>query len=306
MAVDRQETISALYAKRPRDRFVRASLWLFFLLIVGSWIAGRFSLTEILSARRLGNLERFLNDITPFDLRNTDWGITDLFGWAAERMSESGWEAAGATIAIAVVAIFIASAASLPLSFAAARRLMNAEPFLPNGAAPSRARRFMWRAFVLLARILLILLRAMPEYLLAFLALALFGASAWPAVIALAIHNAGILGRLKGEVIENTNARSLSALRGVGASRRQISLFGVMPLVLPRFLLYDFYRWESCVREATVLGMLGFASLGAVVVDARTREKYDEFVFFILLGCAIVVVGDLISALARSIVRRAS
>ncbi len=54
-----------------------------------------------------------------------------------------------------------------------------------------------------------------------------------------------------------------------------------MPLALPRFLLYFFYRFESCIREATVLGMLGTVSLGYWIQDARGRQSYDEMLLLV-------------------------
>ena len=76
--------------------------------------------------------------------------------------------------------------------------------------------------------------------------------------------------------------------------------------MLPRFLTYFFYRWETCVREATVLGILGMASLGWLIDESKVAFKYDEMLFFIGLGVVIVLLGDLLSAFARGIVRRAS
>ena len=153
---------------------------------------------------------------------------------------------------------------------------------------------------------MLIFLRSIPEYVWAFLLLAMLGPNAWPAVLALALHNAGILGKLGAEVVENLEPAPLAALRGLGATRSQIVLLGILPMVLPRFLLFFFYRWETCVREATVLGMLGIVSLGYWIVDARARNHYDEMVFLVLIGAGIVLVGDLVSALARELVRRAA
>ena len=60
------------------------------------------------------------------------------------------------------------------------------------------------------------------------------------------------------------------------------------------------------LREATVLGMLGVASLGYWIQDSRTRQFYDQMLFFVVLGAAIVLAADLLSMLARWIVRRAS
>ena len=155
-------------------------------------------------------------------------------------------------------------------------------------------------------RLLLIGLRAVPEYLWAFLLVAIVGPIAWPAVLALALHNVGILGRLNAETVDNVESATLRALRGLGAKRSQIALVGLLPAVLPRLLMYFFYRWETCVREATVLGMLGVVSLGYWIDDARTRGQHDTMVFFILLGAAIVIVGDLASAVARRLVRSAT
>ena len=83
-------------------------------------------------------------------------------------------------------------------------------------------------------------------------------------------------------------------------------LAAALPVALPRFLLFFFYRWETCVREATVLGMLGIVSLGFWIQDARARNFYDEMVFLILLGALLVIIGDVISTLVRAYVRRIS
>jgi hypothetical protein len=52
--------------------------------------------------------------------------------------------------------------------------------------------------------------------------------------------------------------------------------------------------------------MLGIASLGYWIEDARTRGHYDSLVFLVGLGVAIVLIGDLVSVIARSAIRRAS
>jgi ABC-type phosphate/phosphonate transport system permease subunit len=59
------------------------------------------------------------------------------------------------------------------------------------------------------------------------------------------------------------------------------------------------------VREATVLGLLGFVSLGWYIQQARAGVRYDEMVLFVLLGAGIILVGDFTSAVARALVRRA-
>lgn len=192
------------------------------------------------------------------------------------------------------------------VSFAATRGFAAAQPYLQHPRVPSRLARMLWRSLVSLTRGVLIFLRAIPEYVWAFLFVAVVGPTLWAAVLALAIHNTGILGKLNAEVMENLEQESLAGLRALGAQRAQIAFAGLLPLMVPRFLPFFFYRWETCVREATVLGMLGIASLGFFIQDARARQHYGVMLALILLGSAIVLVGDLVSAAAREAVRRSS
>ena len=122
----------------------------------------------------------------------------------------------------------------------------------------------------------------------------------------MAIHNGGILGRLYADTTENLRRPALRALRLTGASRGELYLYGALPQTLPRKLSYFFYRFETCVREATVLGFLGIASLGASISEARVgRLAYDEMLLFVACGAGIVLLADLCSHLARGRVRRA-
>jgi len=154
-------------------------------------------------------------------------------------------------------------------------------------------------------RLGLILVRSIPEYVWAFILLWLLGVGPWPGVLALALHNSGILGRLFAEVVENGDPRAPRALRALGASRLEIATTAIWPAALNRFLLFFFYRWETCVREATVLGILGFAGLGHYIAEARGAQFWDHLLLWTLVGSAIVLAGDFISALARRWIRHA-
>ena len=91
------------------------------------------------------------------------------------------------------------------------------------------------------------------------------------------------------------------------ATRAQVVLGTIVPASLPRFLLYFFYRWETCVREAAILGMLGVSSLGYFIFnEARPRDFYDVMIYFTLLGAGLVLCADLISALIRWRLRKSS
>lgn len=303
-ARSRRKEIHRLRRERPKNRFGRSSAWVLLVLVVASWSLGGFSPAYLFEERRQANLQRFLGELRPYPLQGEPWDWGVVFSWAGEVMTEKGWSAAGKTLGISVVAIVLAGLGALALCLPAVRSFASPEPYLPGPKPPGRGLRWLWGGVVGVTRFALIFLRSLPEYVWAFLLIALLGPSPWPAILALAIHNSGILGKLGAEVVENLPPQRLAALRSLGAGRKQIAAVGIFPTILPRFLLFFFYRWETCVREATVLGMLGVVSLGFWIQDARARNHYDEMFFLILLGSALVLLGDLLSFVAREAVRR--
>ena len=294
--------LRVLHRGRPRSSVLRASIGALALLALYAWLAGDVSIGALFTARRLDNLERFLErDAAPYPLRESGFSWTGLADWVLGVVRERGAGALLATLWISVLAIVLASAAAAILAPLGARTLMTDEPFRLDAAHRQPLR---WAALTGTVRTAMIGVRAIPEYVWAFLLLAMVGPSPWPAVLALAVHNAGILGRLGADTIENLDRAPLRALRLLGASRRDIAGAALLPLALPRFLLFFFYRFETCVREATVLGMLGVVSLGYWIQDARARQLYDEMLLLVALGGLLVVAADVASQLARGWIRR--
>lgn len=305
MMVERDDAVARLWRERPRDLFTRVSLLTFGLLIAAAYGLGDYDWAEYVSDQRLANLGRFFREVRPYPLQGEPWSTATALVWAQDLLSAEGGEAVRTTLAMAIVAIVLAGIGGILLSLPAARSFASAEPLLPDGRAPGPLRRGAWRVFVAAVRTALAFLRAVPEYVFAFLLLAIFGPNAWPGILALAIHNTGILGRLGSEAVENAEPGNLAALRALGAGRSQIAVVGLLPAVFPRLLLYFFYRFETCVREATVLGMLGIVSLGFWIEEARARGQVDTLVFLVGLCAVLVMLGDWLSALARYAVRRA-
>ncbi len=292
-----------LWQARPRSRFARLSVFALVALAIYSWASGTFSLGSLFTERAGRNFERFLGELRPHPLAGREWDFGVFWQWLQDSLSGKGAEAVLSTVALSVAAIVLAGLGAALLSLAAARNVATPEPFVPLPRKPGAAACWLWRGVVGITRLMLIFLRAIPEYVWGFLLLALLGPGAWPAVLALALHNTGILGKLFAEAVENVEPATPRAMRALGATRLQIAAVSIFPATLGRFLLYFFYRWETCVREATVLGLLGFISLGWYIQDARARTHYDEMFLFILLGSAIILVGDLLSTLARRRVR---
>ena len=297
------DRIRQLYRERPRSRLRRVTGVVFAAVVVYAWFGGDFSVTELFHERRRANLERFVTeDLVPFPLKEQPFSLSGWWEWGLDHLQTRGLAAAARTLAISVVAIVMAAMIAALLTPFAARNLASATPFRPA----SRPEPWHWRWITRSARVTLVLLRSLPEYIWAFLFLAILGPNAWPVVLALAIHNTGILGKLSAETVENLSPPPLRAFHERGATRAQTAIHGVLPLALNRFLLYFFYRFETCIREATVLGMLGVVSLGYWIEETRSKHYYDEMMLYVILGSVLVLSGDLVSSLARGIIRRSS
>ena len=242
------------------------------------------------------NLRRFMDDITPAPLRSD--GAVTWRGWLGGIVRDA-LPAAWTTLWISVVSIVLAAVAAwltLPL---VSRAAAVAQPWLRAGRAASPAMNILWLTVRQSVKAVHVLTRAVPEVILAFIFLAVYGGAVWPAVLALALHNFGILGRLGAETLDNSSAELPAAMRAAGATRLQILGLAVFPAVLPRFLIYFFYRWETCLRETTALGILGCATLGKAIREVNSKFRYDEMMVLILVGAGIVIAGDLLSAIVR-------
>lgn len=210
-----------------------------------------------------------MGELIPYYLRDDDPNTT-YTTWFDSVIVSRGIPAAFTTMLISVAAVGIAGFASLLFAPIAARNINRSSPFgVASSRAGSEPGSWLVRIFGRAVRLLFILAWAIPEYIYAFLLLAVYGPQTWPLVLALAIHNFGILGRLTSEALEDFPAQRPASLRSAGLSRTQVVFSVLFPGVLPRFFVYFFYRWETCIRDATVLGMLGVASLGFLIRDDR-------------------------------------
>ena len=123
-------------------------------------------------------------------------------------------------------------------------------------------------------RLALLMMRSTPELMIAFVLLLLFGPSGLPAVLALAIHNGGLIGFLLANASEQ-QAQRPDDPRGIGGY-----LYLHTPRLYPAFLAFLFYRWEVILRESAIMGVLGIATLGFFVDSAFEEIRYDKALFF--------------------------
>ena len=189
---------------------------------------------------------------------------------------------AGETLAMSALGTLIASLAAIMLALPAAG---------------------VWGRIVqAAARLVLNLLRSIPELVWAAFMVVLAGLGPFAGTLALAVHTAGVLGRLFAEMLENAPRQPADALRQAGAGAVQAFAYGTVPSVLPQFASYTLYRWEHNIRMAAVLGFVGAGGLGQILYVSLSVFKTAEAASVIAAMIGIVAMVDLLSAgLRRSL-----
>jgi phosphonate transport system permease protein len=185
------------------------------------------------------------------------------------------------TLNIAAVATLIGFAGGMALSLVSTR-----------GLAP-------WPRLIPLFRRIMDILRAFPEIVVALVLIFMLGGGPVPAMIAIALHTAGALGKLYSEVNENADLKPVEGLQSVGARWGQRMAFGVIPQVAPNYLSYGLLRFEINIRASAILGFVGAGGIGYELRNSMTfgQGKFDEAAaIFVLLFLTIVAVDQLSSA----------
>lgn len=179
------------------------------------------------------------------------------------------------TLNIAAVATLIGALMAMGLSLLATRGLAR------------------WPRLIPLFRRTMDALRAIPEIVIALVLIYVLGGGPVPAVIAIALHTGGALGKLFSEVAENADLRPVEGLASVGANWSQRMWLGVIPQVAPNWLSYALLRFEINVRASAILGFVGEGGIGHDLKIAMQwgQGRYDEVVaIFLLLFLAIVAI----------------
>ncbi|KPQ35920.1 MAG: phosphonate transport system permease protein [Phormidesmis priestleyi Ana] len=205
------------------------------------------------------------------------------------------------TMAMSVLAITLAGLGGIVFSFPAAQNF-----FLPGGLLRSAGESRRWsvgHGAMLLARLLLLGARAIPAPIFALVILYGMFPSILPGALALGLHNFGILGRLMAEVNENLPDGPVRALRSLGASAGSLVFYGILPANLARFLAYGLYRWEVCLRETVIVGLVGAGGLGRLLTEQLSGFDYSGLAATLSVFIALTMLVDAISGWMRSAAR---
>lgn len=188
--------------------------------------------------------------------------------------------AMGRTVAIAFLGTLLAFLVGFPLSFLAAR---NVGPRWAGAAV---------RAFLAGTR-------ALPEVIWALVFLVAFGLGDVSGVIALAVHNLGILGKLIGETLEAAPPGPREAVAASGAPYASVVWFGILPWAQPTILSHTCFRFECNIRTATVLGVVGAGGIGKMLELHKAMFQYDAMLMDTLGILALVLLADALGARLR-------
>lgn len=201
------------------------------------------------------------------------------------------------TLAISVVGTTLAIVLAVPLALASAATVTYRGP-LYAGASP--VRRTLGRLLNRTGRFVLSFLRSVPELVWGFLFVTAVGLGPFAGVLALGIHNAGVLGKLYADFLEDTDLLTTEAVAASGATRVQAVCHGMVPQVTATLASYTLYRWECTIRSASILGFVGAGGVGYYLVITIQRLQYQKLITAIVAVFILVLLSDHLSARLRT------
>jgi phosphonate transport system permease protein len=148
-------------------------------------------------------------------------------------------------------------------------------------------------------RIMLNIIRAIPELIWALIFVAAVGLGPFGGVLALGVGSIGSLAKLYAESIEAIDPQQVLALRATGATPLQVFIYSVVPQALPVTASYSLLSFESNVRAATILGLVGAGGVGFILQKYMALFQYHRLTGAVILLAITVTVIDRASAHLR-------
>jgi phosphonate transport system permease protein len=148
-------------------------------------------------------------------------------------------------------------------------------------------------------RRLMDLCRSINEMVFAMLFIVAVGLGPFAGVLALFVHTTGTLAKLFSEAVEAIDERPVEGIRAMGGHKLAEVVYGIFPQVMPLWLSYSLYRFESNVRSASVVGMVGAGGIGVVLYEVIRGFQYAQTCAVLLMLAITVTVIDMFSAWRR-------
>ncbi|GAC1541871.1 MAG: phosphonate ABC transporter, permease protein PhnE [Polyangiales bacterium] len=261
---------------RAAQRGSRVWLLLAGGLVVASFVESGFVDGRLFDPRLAGRVARVVREMIPPDV--------------SREFLRSLWIPLLQTIGISVIGTAIGVALGALLALPASTTLM-----LPQDDSARRAslvehlgRRLAYG----LARMLLVLLRSIPELVWVLLCMIAVGIGPFAGTLAIGLHTAGVLGKLYAETIEEVPSGPVEAVRSTGAGALQLALYAIWPQARATLVAYTVLRWEMNLRVSTVLGLVGGGGLGTAIYNFVQLGFYARVSTLALIVFALVLATE--------------
>jgi phosphonate transport system permease protein len=191
------------------------------------------------------------------------------------------WEMIGQTLAVVVLSTLLGFALSLPMALLAAK----------NTTISTTVRT--------VARALIVLERAVPDFVVAIFFVRVFGLGTLPGILALGIGSIGMMAKLYADAIEEVDPGPREALRAAGASRMQQIFSGVLPQLRPQLIATAMHAFDINLRGSVILGFVGVAGIGMYISAALETMNYGRGLGLTIVLLVLCLLAELISNLVR-------
>jgi len=261
-----RRTHPELFSRPLGARLKTWALWLSFVaaMAFGLWWVDANPMRIVEGLNKLGLLVRLMIPPHPGD------GLWDYVHAMAE------------TLGMAFLGTVIAAVLAVPLGFLGAKNVM------PNWLFHFGLRRF-YDGF-----------RGIDGLVWALIFVSAVGLGPFAGVLAIAVGDLMIFAKLFAEAIENVENKQVDGVRAAGGSRTHVMRLGVFPQVFPVMMSHVLYFFESNVRSATILGIVGAGGIGLQLSDRIRINNWQEAAFIILMIVVTVAVIDYISSRIRA------
>lgn len=231
-------------------------------ILIWAWIGAEMNPSLLVADA--GNMWVLLNDFFPPDF--TEWEL-----YAEEMLI---------TLQIAIWGTILSVVAAVPLGILSSENLAPAWVYQP-------VRRLMDAC------------RAINELVFAMIFVVAVGLGPFAGVMALFIHTTGVLAKLFSEAVEAIETNPVEGVRATGANSVHEIIYGVIPQVMPLWISYSLYRFESNLRSATVLGIVGAGGIGVLLWESIRGFSYPEAAAIIIIIVISVTLVDMTSQVIR-------
>ena len=231
-----------------------------------------------------------------------DWSTLKYFSWGSFRgtmksLMHPDWSAfyTGSsedifhlmimTIAIGFFGTSVGTVLAIPFTLLSSRNLWK-NPVIPR-----------------IGKFILDVLRAFPELVYAIIFIKVVGPGPFAGVLAIGVHQVGMLGKLFTEEMERMDETAVEACQAVGANGVQTMFFARIPQLMPIYASLVLNHFEIAVRSASTLGLVGAGGIGATLIFAIQAARWSRVSIILLTVIVTVFLLDLLTGWIRKKLR---